>query len=94
MVTQGGGLAVVFKHFEMAPGAGWEVVEGQEVIAFATRSPKGKTSIQPLGQSAPPETPSWPGISYWRVMDETADVLAVLSETQGQIRFSHLPLGE
>lgn len=94
MVSRGGRLTVVFKHFELAPGAGWEVVDGQEIIAVATRSPNGESSIRPLGQPAIPEAPSRLVLGYWGAMDETADVLGVLTERQGQIKFSLVPLTE
>ena len=94
MVSRGGRLAVVFKHFELAPGAGWEVVDGQEIIALATRSPNGESTIRPLGQLAIPETPPRLSLGYWGAMDEMADVLGVLTERHGQIKFSLVPLTE
>lgn len=94
MVNRGGRLAVVLKHFELAPGAGWEVVDGQEIIALATRSPNGESNIRPLGQPAIPEAPPRLSLGYWGVMDETADDLGVLTEREGQIKFSLVPLTE
>ncbi|MFN0051309.1 MAG: SGNH/GDSL hydrolase family protein, partial [Planctomycetales bacterium] len=94
LVIRGDRLAIVFKHFEMAPGAGWEVINGQEIIALATRSPNGDSRVQPLGQPVFPETPPWQSLGYWGAMDESADALAVLSERQGQIKFSLVPLAE
>jgi len=92
LVTRGGGLAAVFKHFELAPGAGWEKVEGREIVALAARLPNGETSLQPLGQSTLPQA-SRLGLGYGQAMDKTADVLAVLSESEGHIKFSLVPLG-
>ena len=94
MASRGGRLAVVFKHFELAPGAGWEVVDGQEIIAVATRSPNGESSIRPLGQPAIAEAPPRLSLGYWGAMDEKANVLGVLTEQQGQIKFSLVPLTE
>lgn len=94
MMGRGGGLAVVFKHFEMDPRAGWEVVEGQEVMALSTRSPNGESSIKSLGELATPEAPPRQSIGYRGAIDETMDVLAVLSERRGQIKFTAVPLTE
>ena len=70
------------------------VVDGQEIIALATRSPNGESSIQPLGQPANLEAPPRLRLGYWGAMEETADVLAVLSERKGQIKFSLVLLTE
>jgi len=93
LVTRGGGLAAVIKHFELSPGAGWEKVEGQETLALAARLPDGATSLQPLRQFRnPPATRL--DLGYGHSVGGMADILAVLSESDGHIEFTLIPLGK
>jgi|GEM_PF-2448486 len=93
LVTRGGGLAAVIKHFELSPGAGWEKVEGQETLALAARLPDGATSLQPLRQFRNPQATHL-DLGYGHPMGGMTDELAVLSESDGQIEFSLVPLGK
>ena len=91
-VAKDGALAVICKHFELAPGAGWEVVEGKEVVALANRSADGQSRVQVISATAPLEAPARPAVAYFPPLGKLAELLAVLSDKEGRIEFAILPL--
>ena len=91
-VAKDGGLAVICKHFELAPGAGWEVLEGKELLALATRSADGQSHVQALPAAVTLEAPARPVVAYFPPLGKLAELLAVLSDKEGRIEFAILPL--
>ncbi|MBI4582496.1 MAG: hypothetical protein HY717_00490 [Planctomycetes bacterium] len=92
--SPGGWPAVLCSHFKMAPGAGWEVVEGEDGVALATWAPGQDAAMQFFHTAAPLTQGHTPLLAYRSRSGQAQREIAILRERAGRLEFSVFQLSK